>query len=434
MAEEQKTYRIVEFYAENFKKLKVVSIRPDADVVEITGKNGNGKTSVLDAILGAIDGGRSLPMKPIHDGAESGIIRLDLGELIVTRRFKASETNAKGWTTDLIVEGKAGGRMKSPQDVLNALVGEFSFDPLAFTRLKEDEQFEALKAFVPGFDFEQSAALDRSDFAKRTDINREAKALRAQAEAITLPPGRVPAAVDTQSLENELARAGGVNADIERRRGARAAAEARMEDIDVQMKALAAERAELEKKLADAPPLPEPIDTAKVQSDLATGRAANKVRADAQRRADLNAQAAEKEAESKALTAQMDKREEERQAAIKAAKMPVPGLGFHPEGYITLDGQPFSQASDAQQLRTGIAIAAAKNPQLRIARVRDGSLLDDDAMAALKDFAAENDIQVWIERVDSTGTVGFVLEDGELKDDGWGERAATPVEDGEEAI
>lgn len=418
MAEEQKTYRIVEFYAENFKKLKVVSIRPDADVVEITGKNGNGKTSVLDAILGAIDGGRSLPMKPIRDGAESGVIRLDVGDLIVTRRFKASETNAKGWTTDLIVESKSGGRMKSPQDVLNALVGEFSFDPLAFTRLKEDEQFEALKAFVPGFDFEQSAALDRSDFAKRTEINRDAKALRAQAEAISLPPGKVPAAVDVAALEAKLAEAGTHNAEIAQRKARRDQVEDRVSTLTAEIARLQKELASLEAQLAQAEPLPEPIDTAKVQADLAEGRAANKVRADAQRRADLNAQAAEKEAESKRLTAQMEKREEERQAAIKAAKMPVPGLGFHPEGYITLDGQPFSQASDAQQLRTGIAIAAAKNPQLRIARVRDGSLLDEDAMEALKAFAAENDVQVWIERVDSSGTVGFVLEDGELKDDG----------------
>lgn len=434
MAETDKTYRIVELQAENFKRLKAVSIRPDADVVEITGRNGQGKTSILDAILGGLGGGRALPMKPIRAGQESAVIRLDLGDLKVTRRFKASETNAKGWTTDVIVESEMGGRFQKPQDVLDALVGEFTFDPLGFTRLKEDEQFEALKAFVPGFQFEDSAALDRTDFAKRTEVNRDAKALRAQAEAITLPAGKVPAAVDVAALEAKLAEAGTHNASIAQRKARREQVDERISQLNAEIERLQTELAGLEDAKAKAEPLPEPIDTAQVQEALAAGRAANAVREQAARRDALNAQAAEKESEAGKLTKAMDDRETARQAAIKAAKMPVPGLGFDPAGFITLNGQPFSQASDAEQLRASIAIAAAKNPQLRIARVRDGSLLDDVAMVELKRFAAENDLQVWIERVDSSGTVGFVLEDGELKDDGWVERVATPVDDGEEAI
>jgi len=352
----------------------------------------------------------------------------------VTRRFKTSETNAKGWTTDVIVESEMGGRFQKPQDVLDALVGEFTFDPLGFTRLKEDEQFEALKAFVPDFQFEESAGLDRTDFATRTEVNRDAKALRAQAEAITLPAGKVPAAVDVAALEAKLAEAGTHNASIAQRKARREQVDERISQLNAEIERLQAELAGLEEAKAQAEPLPEPIDTAQVQEALAAGRAANAVREQAARRDALNAQAAAKEAESAKLTKAMEDREAARQAAIKAAKMPVPGLGFDPAGFITLNGQPFSQASDAEQLRASIAIAAAKNPQLRIARVRDGSLLDDVAMVELKRFAAENDLQVWIERVDSSGTVGFVLEDGELKDDGWVERVATPVDDGEEAI
>lgn len=52
---------------------------------------------------------------------------------------------------------------------------------------------------------------------------------------------------------------------------------------------------------------------------------------------------------------------------------------------------------------------------LRLERVRDGSLLDDEAMKLLAEYAEENDLQVWIERVDSSGAVGFVIENGMLK-------------------
>jgi len=67
-------------------------------------------------------------------------------------------------------------------------------------------------------------------------------------------------------------------------------------------------------------------------------------------------------------------------------------------------------AADAQ-----LAIAMAANPALRVIRVRDGSLLDEDAMQMPADAADANDYQIWIERVDNTGEVGFVLEDGHIK-------------------
>lgn len=59
----------------------------------------------------------------------------------------------------------------------------------------------------------------------------------------------------------------------------------------------------------------------------------------------------------------------------------------------------------------------AANPKLRVLRVRDGSLLDDAGLQALAGMADQFDCQIWIERVDTSGTVGFVLEDGHLRDD-----------------
>lgn len=409
---ETQPLRIVEFRAENFKRLSVVEIRPDSDVVEITGRNGNGKSSVLDAILAAFGGGRALPMKPIREGCERAVIKLDLGELRIERRFKLKEEG--GYSTEVFVESAEGARFKSPQDILNALVGDFTFDPLSFTRLSSADQFEALKAFVPGIDFAADEKADKKDFEARTDINRRVKDLRAQAGAISLPPGALPTRVDVEALEKQLGEAADNAADIERKRAARTAAEQRLEQIAVQLRELEAERASLQARLDAAAPLPEVIDTAALREKLAAGRAANEVLERAANRRRLTEEADAKQLEAEALTKAMDDRERARRKAVAAAKMPVEGLGFG-VGHVTLNGQPFSQASDAEQLRASIGIAAAMNPRLRIARVRDGSLLDDLAMAELKRFAAEANLQIWIERVDSSGTVGFVLEDGHLK-------------------
>ena len=94
--------------------------------------------------------------------------------------------------------------------------------------------------------------------------------------------------------------------------------------------------------------------------------------------------------------------------------MPVEGIEFG-EDSVLLNGVPFEQASDAEQLRASVAIAMAANPKLRVIRIRDGSLLDDEAMQLLGTMATEADMQVWIERVDSSGRIGFVLEDGHVR-------------------
>lgn len=57
--------RIVRLTAENIKKLRAVEIVPSGNVVQITGPNGSGKTSVLDAIYYALAGAGAHPSRPV---------------------------------------------------------------------------------------------------------------------------------------------------------------------------------------------------------------------------------------------------------------------------------------------------------------------------------------------------------------------------------
>src|SRR5260370_39362708 len=100
--------------------------------------------------------------------------------------------------------------------------------------------------------------------------------------------------------------------------------------------------------------------------------------------------------------------------------MPVEGLGFG-EGFVTFNGVPFDQASDAEQLSASIAIAMRTNSKLRVIRVRDGSLLDDSKMKILADMAAANGCQVWIETVRAVTDTAVIIEDGAVR----GARKAT---------
>ena len=132
------------------------------------------------------------------------------------------------------------------------------------------------------------------------------------------------------------------------------------------------------------------------------------------RRAGIEREATDVEAQSAALTTAIADRKAKMQSAVAEAEMPVAGLTFGADE-ILLGGVPFEQASSAEQLRTSVAIAMAANPKLRVIRVQDGSLLDEEAMRILAEMAAEADYQVWIERVGVSGTVGIVIEDGAIR-------------------
>ena len=80
-----------------------------------------------------------------------------------------------------------------------------------------------------------------------------------------------------------------------------------------------------------------------------------------------------------------------------------------------LGDHPFDQASDAERLRASCAIAMRGDAKLRVLRVRDGSLLDEDSLRLLSEMAEAEDWQCWVERVDTSGKVGIVIEDGKVK-------------------
>lgn len=418
--------KIIALQAENVKKLVAVEIRPDGALVQITGKNGQGKTSVLDSIWWALCGAANIQGNPIRQGENQARIRLDLGEIVVTRTFKKGE--AGNTVSSITVENAEGTAIRQPQTMLDRLLGELSFDPLAFARATKKEQFEQLKRFVPGVDFEAIERAHQEDYDKRTNVNREAATKRTLAEDIfiTTPEGTKP--ISEASLVDELENAGKHNADIETRKANRQSYEtasvnqkAEAKDCRGQAEQLIkrAERLEAQAKVCDerlagATALPEPIDTQAIKRRLESAKEVNKAIGELARKADLIKEAEQLENDSEVITQRMNARTTEKQKKITEAKLPVEGLGFG-DGEILLRGVPFNQASDAEQLQVSIAMAMALNPKLRVIRVRDGSLLDEDSLKLLEQMAENQDYQVWIERVDTTGKVGFVLENGHVK-------------------
>jgi DNA repair exonuclease SbcCD ATPase subunit len=413
--------KILQLTAQNVKRLTVVEIKPDGNLVQITGRNGQGKTSVLDSIWWALAGADNIQAQPIRKGESKARIELTLGDgkttMIVERRFTEKGSTVSVKTAD-------GAKYGSPQKLLDELLGKLTFDPLNFMRQKPADQVDVLRRMVPldvnveELDRERSALFER-----RTAVNRRASDLTARAGALRVPDDAPVEEIDTAPLLDRLTSADRHNAlirthenTITQTRAEIAGIAGEIADLERQ---LSRKRAQLDAGEAQLNHLlqvqmPAPIDAQAVRAELQHAEAVN-VRARQRRERDQLLVQAKAEAErADGLTQRMADLDEQKRAAIACAPMPVPGLGFG-DDVVTFNGLPLDQASDAEQLKVSTAIAAALNPKLRVIRIRDGSLLDDTAMQWLAGFADERDFQIWVERVDGSGTVGVVMEDGHVR-------------------
>lgn len=425
--------KIIQLTAENIKKLRVVSLKPDGKTVIIGGQNEQGKSSVLDSILMALGGGSALPDQPIRHGQKKAEITLDLGELKVTRRF------TEGGGTSLVVTNKEGDKKSSPQQVLDKLVGKLTFDPLGFARLEPKQQRETL-AKLANLDFEPINAEYAKLYEQRRDQNREVDRLKASLAGQIIVPDLPEEEISGEEILAKLSDAQAHNRHVQEKHQYLRDVQARVTlasrdatsaqaTVDALREQLAEAEAILDKRkktLAgaerDAKNITEAnqaisfIDEAPIKAELLAAQSKN----DAIRRnkaiRDLQDQlesativAAEI---TKLLTAQLDKKAE----LLQKAKFPLPGLSITDDA-VFFEGIPFKQASSARQIQVSTAIGIALNPALRVMLIRDGSLLDSNSLAALHELAAQHDVQLWIERVGAGEEVSVVISDGAVAED-----------------
>lgn len=400
--------RIIYLEAENVKRLKAVRIKPDKTLVRIEGRNAQGKSSVLDAIAAALGGGKWKPDMPVRSGEKKAACRLDLGEIKVERRWTAA-----GGTV-LEVTSADGQAMRSPQAILDELVGNLTFDPLEFTKMKPAEQDEVLRRLV-GLDFSELDREREQLYAQRTLANREAKAAETRVGPMPSKPEGAP--VNVRELADKQQAAIAHNRQCDDANAAAERATESRKEIEAQIAALNERLTSAHKTEAEAAERASGMHRQEV-SDLGAAilqaEATNKAIRDREDWDRRSAEAKQKAEEAEALNRKIEEIDEKKQAALRGAKFPLDGLSLSPTGP-TLNGIPFSQASAAEQLRTSVAIGLASKPRARIMLCRDGSLLDEANMQLLHSIAEEYDAQVFVERVaESKSESAVYIEDGEV--------------------
>lgn len=412
MSEESKL-KILELRVVDHKRVRVMHVKPDGKpYVEIAGKNRSGKSSGLDSIEVALCGKSAMDQDPIRHGAERAEIFADLGEYKITRNI------TPGSSGKFEVAKRDGSIIKRPQEVLDSLYSSLAGDPLRFSSTDDKGRLEILRKIVPSLDFSKDQSAYDDLYSQRTAIGKLAEAEAARAEGM---PNYPEAPASPTSMTELVDKLDAARATVKRAQDAEAAVTAAKKMLDdrdadigrinAQIEELKKKYAEgLEKRTAEAATLgglieagsaakaavvdPEPIRAQMSEIDAINRKvAANKARSDAMAAADA------RRAKYREMTADLAGIKAKKVEALKAAKFPIEGLSVSEDGTVIFNDVPFIQASQAEKIRVGVAVACAENKRVAVMLVRDGSLLDSEGKRLLAEAAAERGAQVWVEVV-----------------------------------
>lgn len=406
--------KIIKLTVENVKRISAVAITPDPTMPIITGRNAQGKSSLFDAIELALAGGAASKRitRPVRDGETHAEVELVLGDengpqLIVTRTWKGDKSG-------VVVRNAEGTRQEPSQRVLDSFYGNLGFDPMVFANLTEAKQRQALLDLVPaGKTLVELDAKRSRLFEARTEIGRREKALGTPpALHPDTPEQEVSASAILDRITEVQAQQRHHDAEMRKAEQAQSTVEYWTGKLAEAQRELAAAEAANAAQLAVLQGLPDYPLIDPLRAELAAVEDTNRRVRDNQRAIQMQADIARIHGDYEAHTRQIAELDKTKADTLAAAEFPIDGLGFDEQG-VTYLGRPLSSASSAEAAQVSLAIGRALNPTLRVILIRDGSLLDSDAMKAIHEDARSTGYQIWIERVEDSSDGAIFIEDGQ---------------------
>lgn len=450
--------RVIEFRASNVKKIKAVEIYPeDREIVKFTGQNRQGKSTILDAIFYAIGGKAYIPEVPIREGEKKAEIYIDFGDFRVTRKI------TKKGNGSLLVKGRDGQPVPSPQTFLSSCLAGNARNPLEFMRLKPVDQVKELKAMlnikldrlkieqiagtwtrrIVGNEDDPMLFLDnvvKYLAEERTDVNREVKRLSGVIESIKIPKDKedlkvIPTSaliaerkvLEDQDRENEKIKekARVLDSELQAMNRDLLFIDRDIKELELKLAALKESRGDLISKIdakqeeyfeaADKVDTIIPIDFTDIDERIDRLDEDNMIATNIETLKKAKADYKQAENDSARFSDQIEKVKAYKLSLVEQADLPLPGLGFE-DGQVIYNGLPLDQASTREEIEISCAICMAQHPRIGILTIDRGwSELDKSGQEVIREYAQRTGAQIWVTQVsEEPGSEGFHIIDGEL--------------------
>lgn len=404
--------KINELLIENVKRVKAVQFEPSADGLTIIGgRNGQGKTSVLDAIAWALGGNNYKPSVPGRDGAlVPPNLHLELSNGLIVER--------KGKNSTLKVTDPNGN--KSGQQLLNEFVSTLALDlPKFINGSDKDKADSLLKILGIGDVLAQLDVKENQLYAQRTEVGRIADRKKKAADEMPMYPNVPKEPVSATELIKEQQEILARNGENERKRQDAARYEQILANAQIAFDEAKAALQKAEQDCLTARKSAEDLhdeSTAELEKNLAEIEALNiKIRANSTKEA-AEVEANNLQQEYDGLTEQIESIREERNKLLDSAELPLPGLSVK-DGKLIYNNMPWDGMSGSDQLKVATAIVRKLNPQCGFVLMDKLEQMDLETLQEFGAWLKQEGLQVIATRVSTGDECSIIIEDGMVKGD-----------------
>lgn len=404
--------KINELLIENVKRVKAVQFEPSIDGLTIIGgRNGQGKTSVLDAIAWALGGNNYKPSIPERDGAlVPPNLHIELSNGLIVER--------KGKNSTLKVTDPNGN--KSGQQLLNEFVSTLALDlPKFINGSDKDKADSLLKILGIGDVLAQLDVKENQLYAQRTEVGRIADRKKKAADEMPMYPNVPKEPVSATELIKQQQEILARNGENERKRQAAARYEQILANAQIAFDEAKAALQKAEQDCLTARKSAEDLhdeSTAELEKNLAEIEALNiKIRANSTKEA-AEVEANNLQQEYDGLTEQIESIREERSKLLDSAELPLPGLSVK-DGKLIYNGLPWDGMSGSDQLKVATAIVRKLNPQCGFVLMDKLEQMDLETLQEFGAWLKQEGLQVIATRVSTGDECSIIIEDGMVKGD-----------------
>lgn len=402
--------KISSFEIENVKRVKAVALEPTANGLTVLGgKNGQGKTSVLDAIAWALGGNKFAPSEPYRDGSTiPPHLKIELSNGIVVER---SGKNSSLKVID--TNGNKGG-----QALLDEFISQFALDLPKFMNANGKEKADTLlKIIGVGDKLYELETEEEKLYNQRHAIGQIAdqkqKFAKEMVEYKDVPDEPVSAADLIKKQQDILAR----NGENQRKREQKKRYELELAQAQTAFETAKAKLAEAEQNAAIACKSAENLvdeSTSELERSISDIDEINR-----KIRANLDKAKAEDDAKIYAeqyadLTNRIENLRKEKYALLNNAELPLPGLSVQ-DKELTYNGYKWDNMSGSEQLKVATAIIRRLNPNCGFVLLDKLEQMDVETLSDFNNWLEKEGLQAIATRVSSGDECSIIIEDGYVK-------------------
>ena len=418
---------------ENIKRIKAVKLEPAANgLTVIGGRNGQGKTSVLDAIAWALGGNKFRPDQAQRtDSVVPPHLKITLDNGMIVER--------SGKNGSLKVIDPSGN--KSGQQVLDSFIAELALDLPKFMSMNDKEKAAILLQIIGVgdklFELEQKEA---QLYNRRTEIGRIADQKRKYADELPIHSGVPNEPVSAAELIRQQQEILVRNGENQRKRDL-------VKQIEDKANALSRDKLRVKKEIehlteelkkmdSELTGLLFDLETAKKTSaqlqDESTAELEKnisdidelnrKIRDNLEReKAEIDAEGYRKEYDE--LTEQLEAVRRSKSQLLNNANLPLPGLSVQ-DGALIYNGYRWDSMSGSEQLKVATAIVRKLNPKCGFVLLDKLEQMDVDTLRDFGEWLESEGLQAIATRVSTGEECAVIIEDGYVRSEETAEKPA----------